>query len=150
MAQHLLQWENFRRLYLFVMTENMRMILRRWQRQLFPSEEFKRDRGIVERDIWSAGTLLELDDCYTRKIHDFDTVEELYHWSSCINYLDSVTVPLVCINALDDPIIPPVVLEETIKAAASKHFFLLYENTEYYTEYYTEYRNDITSSQAHF
>ncbi len=93
-ANRLLQWENFRRLYLFVMTENMRMILRRWQRQLFPSEEFKRERGIVERDVWSAATLFELDDVYTRKVHGIASVEELYRWSSCVNYLDNVEVRL--------------------------------------------------------
>lgn len=64
-AKYLLQWENCRRLYLFAMTENMRSILRHWQKQLFP-EELKRDKGIVERDIWSAATLFELDDAYTR------------------------------------------------------------------------------------
>ena len=31
-------WEGFRRLYLFVMTENMRAILRRWQKQLFTEQ----------------------------------------------------------------------------------------------------------------
>ncbi len=118
-AKYLLQWENFRRLYLFVMTENMRGILRRWQRHLFPSEAWKREHRIVERDVWSAATMLELDDVYTRKMTGFDTVEELYRWGSSVNYLDGVSIPLVCINALDDPIIPPPVLDETIKAAAS-------------------------------
>lgn len=61
----MLEWENFRRLYFFAMTENMRLLLRRWQKELFP-EEVKRERGIVERDVWSAATLVELDDAYTR------------------------------------------------------------------------------------
>ncbi len=34
----LLMWEGFRRLYLFAMTENMRAILRRWQKQLFTEQ----------------------------------------------------------------------------------------------------------------
>ena len=64
-AQHLLQWESGRRLYLFAMTENMRSILRTWQKQLFP-DDFKAEKEIIERDIWSAATLYELDDAYTR------------------------------------------------------------------------------------
>ena len=32
----LLEWEGFRRLYMFVMTENLRGIIRRWQKELFP------------------------------------------------------------------------------------------------------------------
>ncbi len=47
------------------MTENKRLILRHWQKQLFP-EDLKREKGIVEREVWSAATLFELDDAYTR------------------------------------------------------------------------------------
>ena len=35
-SQMLLEWEGFRRLYMFVMTENLRGIIRRWQKELFP------------------------------------------------------------------------------------------------------------------
>ena len=42
-AKYLLSWTNFRRLYLFVMTENLRGILRRWKRQLF-TEDLKREK----------------------------------------------------------------------------------------------------------
>lgn len=49
------------------MTENIRGIIRRWQKQLFP-EEVKQRYDINERAIWSAATLCELDDAYTRRI----------------------------------------------------------------------------------
>ena len=49
------------------MTENMRAIIRRWQKQLF-TEEVKQRHDINERAIWSAATLCEVDDIYTRKI----------------------------------------------------------------------------------
>ena len=49
------------------MTENIRAIIRRWQKQLFP-EEVKQRFDINERAIWSAATLCELDDAYTRRI----------------------------------------------------------------------------------
>lgn len=56
---------------------------------------------------------------FCRRLHDFHTVEEFYRWSSSINYINNVQVPLVCINALDDPLIPPKILNQTIKVAAS-------------------------------
>ena len=114
----MLQWENFRRLYLFAMTENMRLILRRWQKELFP-EEVKKEKGIVERDVWSAATLYELDDAYTRKIENADTVESFYRSSSSVNYFDGIKVPMIFINAADDPIVPPPLIQ-IIKDATSK------------------------------
>ena len=61
----MLQWENFRRLYLFAMTENMRILLRRWKEELF-TEEVKREKGINEREALTGSTLIEIDTAYTR------------------------------------------------------------------------------------
>jgi abhydrolase domain-containing protein 2 len=105
----LLRWEGFRRLYLFVMTENMRSILRRWQRQLF-TEEVKREYDINERAIWSAATLVELDEAYTRKITGYSSLDEFYKGSSCISVWDRIKIPMVFINAVDDPIVPAALL----------------------------------------
>jgi len=69
-----------------------RAILQRWQKQLFPSEDFKREKGIVEREVWSAATMLELDDAYTRKVEGFKTVEEFYKWGSCLQYIHNIKV----------------------------------------------------------
>jgi len=110
-SQLLLQWENFRRLYFFAMTENMRTLLRRWQKQLF-NDEIKISKGINEKAIWSAATLLELDEEYTRKLHGFKTVPEMYRNWSCYNYWENITVPIVFINSIDDPIIPPQLVEK--------------------------------------
>ena len=66
-TKYLLGWEGLRRVYFYIMTENIRSIIRRWQKQLFP-EEVKQRYDINERAIWSAATLCELDDAYTRRI----------------------------------------------------------------------------------
>lgn len=58
-------WEGFRRLYLFAMTENIRGILRRWQKQLF-TDQIKQEYDINERSVWSAATIVEVDEAYTR------------------------------------------------------------------------------------
>jgi len=58
-------WEGFRRLYQFAMTENMRAILRRCQKQLF-TDKIKQEFDINERSVWSAATIVEVDEAYTR------------------------------------------------------------------------------------
>ena len=78
-SQLLLQWENFRRLYFFAMTENMRAILRRWQKQLFP-EELKQSKDINEKAVWAAATLQDLDNAYTKKLYGYKTIHEMYRY----------------------------------------------------------------------
>ena len=106
----LLEWEGFRRLYLFVMTENFRAIMRRWQKELFP-EAIKKEKGINERSVLAAATLFELDDVYNRKRLGFNSLEEMYKSWSCKTYWENIQVPMVYINALDDPLVPSQMLE---------------------------------------
>lgn len=117
-TQFLLNWENFRRLYLYVMTENVKQIIRK-HRHVLLSDDVKKKYDIKESDISYALTLPALDEVYTRKIHNFPTVNELYQWSSSLNYLSSIKKPMVFINSKDDPLIPEGLLEP-IKAHASK------------------------------
>jgi len=102
------------------MTENMRGILRRWQKQLFP-DELKKTKDINEKAIWAAATLQDLDNAYTKKLYGYKTIKEMYRNWSCDNYWENITVPIVFINATDDPIVPPKLVE---KARA----FVLQEN----------------------
>jgi len=92
--------------------------------------ELKREKGIVERDIWSAATLYELDDAYSRKMADIDNVEEFYRVTSCCNYFDGVKVPMAFVNAADDPIIPPNLLN-VVKDAVKKNDNFLYIEQKY-------------------
>ena len=59
------------------MTENMRAILRRWQKQLFP-EELKQSKDINEKAVWAAATLQDLDNAYTKKLYGYKTIHEMY------------------------------------------------------------------------
>lgn len=128
-TKYLLMWEGFRRLYLFVMTENMRAIIRRWQKQLF-TDQIKHDYDINDRQVWSAATLVELDEAYTRKLLGFESVSEMYRKMSCINYWDGIDKPMVFINAVNDPIVPPQLLEK-VKEATKKHPNFLYIEQKY-------------------
>jgi len=121
----MLLWANFRRFYLYVMTENMKRVLMAHQ-QLVLTEEVKKNYEICERSIFSAASLPEFDEAYTRynysnsfcyfkncdllflycrRLAGFDTVDEMYKQSSCSLYMDNITMPLVFINAQDDPIV---------------------------------------------
>lgn len=105
----LLTWQNFQRFYLYVLTENVKGIIMK-HRNVLLSDEVKRRFGLNEREIAAAATLPELDDAYTRKIHNFASTNEMYKWSSCINYLSNIEKPIIFVNALDDPLVPEVLL----------------------------------------
>lgn len=55
-------------------------------------------------------TLREFDDRGTRRMFGFANVDEYYSKSSSRKFLGTVGVPLLCINALDDPIVPSTVI----------------------------------------
>lgn len=79
-------------------------------RHVLLSDEVKHRFGLNEREIAAAATLPELDDAYTRKIYNFTSTHEMYKWSSCINYLPNIEKPIIFVNALDDPLVPEVLL----------------------------------------
>lgn len=123
-TKFLLNWQNFRRFYLYIMTESVKNIILK-HKNILLSEEIKQRCNLNEWDIISAATLPELDEAYTRKVHNFRSVKEMYKWSSSLFYLDNIATPMVFINALDDPIVPDKLLEP-IKEYAKNHSNTLY------------------------
>lgn len=106
------------------MTENVKNIILK-HRSVLLSEEVKSRYHLDEQEIYSAATLLDLDEAYTRKVHNFDSTVDLYRWSSSVNYLDNIKTPMVFINTADDPVIPTALLEP-IKAFATNREHVLY------------------------
>lgn len=98
------------------MTENMKSIILR-HRKILLSEDIKVRHKLNEHEIISAATLPELDDAYTRKILNFQSISELYRWSSSINYLNNIKTSMIFINAKDDPIVPESLLKPIKKFA---------------------------------
>ncbi|KAF5301125.1 hypothetical protein FQR65_LT08955 [Abscondita terminalis] len=129
----MLNWQNFRRFYLYIMTENMKNIILK-HRHVLLTDEVKNRHKLNEREIIAAATLPELDDAYTRKMHNFDSISELYTWSSSINYLKNINMPMIFINAKDDPIVPQPLLDP-IKSFVCKYysFFCRYLNSSFIT-----------------
>ncbi|KAI9256846.1 Alpha/Beta hydrolase protein [Helicostylum pulchrum] len=55
-------------------------------------------------EIMSSKTMRQFDDACTRKMFDFTTVNNYYRDASSCRFIEHVKVPLLCLNALDDPI----------------------------------------------
>jgi predicted alpha/beta-fold hydrolase len=65
------------------------------------------DRARVER----AGTFWEFDDVFTGPLHGFAGADDYYSRSSSIHFVPNIRVPTLLHSAVDDPFLPPVVLE---------------------------------------
>ena len=58
------------------------------------------------------------DPLFFRKLLGYESLDEMYSKMSCINYWHGIDKPMVFINAVDDPIVPPQLLEK-VKACTS-------------------------------
>lgn len=92
-------------------------------RKILLSEDVKRKHNLNEKDISKAATLAQLDDAYTRKVHNFPSTSALYKWSSCINYLHNIDKPMIFINSLDDPLVPEILLYPVRKFVGKSYYF---------------------------
>lgn len=74
---------------------------------------------LVERERMGAlRTLWDFDDVVTGPVHGFAGATDYYTRSSSIHFLDRIIVPTLLLSAVDDPFLPPVVLDEVRARAA--------------------------------
>lgn len=59
------------------------------------------------KDLARARSVREFDDLITAKAFDFGTAADYYATQSCQNFLASIRVPTLIVQAKDDPLIPP-------------------------------------------
>ncbi|KAI9029738.1 Alpha/Beta hydrolase protein [Phycomyces nitens] len=87
-----------RRVYSTAMATNLKNAFKRHMDILL-------EGGKVDRDqIMSSKTLLQFDEACTRRLGNYTTVNNYYRDASSCRFIEFVRVPLLCINALDDPI----------------------------------------------
>lgn len=91
-------------------------------RKVLLSDEVKQKYQLNEREIATAATLPELDEAYTRRVHNFSSVSEMYEWSSSVNYINRIKHSMIYINSKDDPIVPDELLT-SIREHSSKFLF---------------------------
>jgi predicted alpha/beta-fold hydrolase len=59
-----------------------------------------------------ARTIYDFDDVVTAPLHGFLDARDYYRRSSSMHFLSSIAVPTLLLSAVDDPFLPPVVLDE--------------------------------------
>ena len=72
-----------------------------------------RDRLLASRTFW------DFDDVFTGPVHGFAGAEDYYSRSSSIHFLQNIQVPTLLYSAVNDPFLPPVVLERVRVLARS-------------------------------
>ena len=102
-------WKNFRKFYLSTLTNKYRALVHRWSDCLFSDEI--RAKGINEKEVGDAHTILEFDDVYSRKLYGYNTIENMYKDWNSISYWHNISVPIVFINSTVDPLVPSELVE---------------------------------------
>lgn len=101
----------------------MKKFLRRnYQQAVLPHVQ----RGVVDEErMWASTSIAGIDEYYNRlsiflnywfyiyhsRVHGHETLESYYRACSSIYSIDDVQVPIVFLNAHDDPIVPQVLYE---------------------------------------
>ena len=100
----------FSRLYQF-------HFLRSLKRKAIAKLEKFPDLGNAET-IERLRTLVEYDDLITAPTHGFADAHDYYQRSSSIRFLAGIRVPTLLLSAVDDPFLPPEVLDEVRELAS--------------------------------
>jgi len=69
---------------------------------------FQNVPGFDASHMMKASTLMEFSDRFSKIVYNYSSVEDYYFQASCANFIsNSISVPLLCLNAADDPLVPP-------------------------------------------
>ena len=66
-----------------------------------------------EKTINKIHTIRDFDAAYTAPIHGFKNENDYWMKGSAVNALKNINIPLICINALNDPLVPKNTLPDT-------------------------------------
>lgn len=90
-------------------------------RSLIPKALSKIDRHpelAPLRTVSQARTLWEFDDAFTAPLHGFRDAADYYARASSLPYLSGIRRPTLLLSAVDDPFLPPAVLEQVKSVVA--------------------------------
>ncbi|KFO76517.1 Abhydrolase domain-containing protein 2, partial [Cuculus canorus] len=102
-----MQWDQCRRFYNFLMADNMKKIILSHRHVLF-GDNVKKPQSLSDADLsklYTATSLMQIDDNVMRKFHGYSSLKEYYEEESCLHYLQKIYVPLLLVNAADDPLV---------------------------------------------
>jgi predicted alpha/beta-fold hydrolase len=77
-----------------------------------------------------ARSIYDFDDAVTAPVHGFASAHDYYSRSSSLGFLGRIERPTLLLNAIDDPFLPPAVLDE-VRAIAARNPYLTLEFTEH-------------------
>ena len=83
----------------------------------------------LRNDIQAIRTIRDFDNMITAPIHGFENADDYYGRSSSLGWIDRVHVPTLLLSAVDDPFLPPQVLEQ-VRSVAKENPFLQVEFSE--------------------
>ncbi|CAL8358358.1 unnamed protein product [Lota lota] len=104
-----LHWDQCRRLYNFLLASKMKKIILTHRASLFCTKSSRLDDADLNR-LRAATSLMQIDDTIMRKFHDYHSLKEYYETESCVQYMHNISVPLLLVNASDDPLVHPSLL----------------------------------------
>ncbi|ELK18257.1 Abhydrolase domain-containing protein 2 [Pteropus alecto] len=102
-----MQWDQCRRFYNFLMADNMKKIILSHRQALF-GDHVRKPQSLEDSDLsrlYTATSLMQIDDNVMRKFHGYNSLKEYYEEESCMRYLHRIYVPLMLVNAADDPLV---------------------------------------------
>lgn len=83
--------------------------------------------GIADlQRVEAAKNMFEYDDVMTAPFHGFTGASDYYTRSSSINWIERIQIPTLLLSAVDDPFLPPKVLDE-VAVIAQKNSHLILE-----------------------
>eukprot|EP00118_Oscarella_pearsei_P003378 m.14072 g.14072 ORF g.14072 m.14072 type:complete len:407 (+) comp25480_c0_seq1:254-1474(+) len=122
------QWEQGRRFYNFLITKNCLKIVKRHADDLFDEESCIKTH---KERVLSATSLLDIDEFMQRRLHGYDSVDDYYEDHSSCSHMNKITeIPLLLVNAADDPLIPEC-LVNVAKEYAMSHSNALFIQTKH-------------------
>lgn len=68
-------------------------------------------------DLAKASTMFDFDNVFTAPVHGFAGATDYYTKSSSRSWLERISVPTLLLSAVDDPFLPPQVLDEVREIA---------------------------------
>ena len=82
-------------------------------------EQFPETRSIIDLDaVMRSKTFREFDDAATAPLHGFRDADDYYTRSSSLQFLPRIQTPVLCVNAEDDPFLPPHILPKVAETAS--------------------------------
>ncbi|XP_029951913.1 monoacylglycerol lipase ABHD2 [Salarias fasciatus] len=103
------QWDQCRRLYNFVLANSMKKLILPHRDSLLSLNSSSIADADLSR-VSAATSLMQIDDSIMRKFHGYSSLNEYYEKESCVHYIHKITVPLLLVNSLDDPLVHPSLL----------------------------------------